>query len=106
MRSAKHLVTLAREGWEYRNWYADCLPILDEAASRLQVDTKRLTDVMAITSPRCAVKRNVRYTVRYLRTGTLPSDAIHTTGLALQHYEDTGEIRGPKTSEFAKALGS
>jgi hypothetical protein len=40
----------------------------------------------------------------YMHDRALPTDVIKTTRLALQHYENTGIIRGPKTSQFARAL--
>lgn len=104
MRSVQHLMRLAREGWEHRDWYEDVQPALQEAVTTLEVEKNRLIDVLALTSPKCAVKRNVKITVRYLTTGTLPSDVMRNTRVALSHYEETGEIRGPKTSRFASAL--
>lgn len=68
------------------------------------MDYGRYCDVLAITSPRCAVVRNLRVTAQYLATGITPLDVVRGTRAALRHYEATGEIRGPKTSRFAEVL--
>jgi len=63
-----------------------------------------LLDVLAITSPRVAVVRNIRVAMHYMVTEKFLSGTIKNTRLAMQHYEETGEIRGPKTSAFSRAL--
>lgn len=65
----------------------------------------RFIGVLAVTSPRVSVQRNWSGTLDYFRTGVLPRGFIRSTRVALDHYEQTGGIRGPKTSAFAKALG-
>lgn len=104
MRSVQHLMTLARKGWAHRGWYKEAGGELRLAAARLCVDSQYLIDILAVTSPRMAVRRNIRVTLRYVKDGTLPNDVTRSTRAALSHYEDTGEIRGPKTSAFAAAL--
>ncbi len=104
MRSVQHLMRLAREGWDHRNWYRDMEDVLLPAASALDTNVTTLTQVLALTSPRAAVTRSVRVTVQYLGDGTLPKDVTRSTRAALQHWLDTGKIRGPKTSAFARAL--
>ena len=63
-----------------------------------------LCDIVAITSPRCAVKRNLRYAWAEFTGKPRLGDMIRSTRVALDHYYETGEIRGPKTSRFAKVL--
>jgi len=60
--------------------------------------------VLAVTSPRVSVQRNWTGTVAYFRDGSLPWGFIRSTRSALDHYERTGDIRGPKTSKFRDAL--
>lgn len=103
IRKPHLLMRQAREGWEYRDWYIDSLPLLCRAAYKLDVPVVRFIDVLAITSPRTQVKKNVKETVRYFRTGTI-QNMIPSTRAALAHYEETGQIRGQKTSSFAEAL--
>ncbi len=63
-----------------------------------------LCDLVAITSPRCSVKRNLRFAWTEFTGQPRPSDMIRSTRAALDHYYATGEIRGPKTSRFAQVL--
>jgi hypothetical protein len=63
-----------------------------------------LCDTVAITSPRCAVKRNLRLAWAEFRGKPRPADMIRSTRAALDHYYSTGKIRGPKTSRFARVL--
>ena len=46
----------------------------------------------------------MRVSLHYMRTGEWLHAVIDNTKRAMQHYEETGEIRGPKTSAFAAAL--
>ncbi len=65
---------------------------------------RKLCDIVAITSPRCSVKRNLRFAWAVYTGELRPGDLIRSTRAALDHYWKTGEIRGPKTSRFAKVL--
>jgi hypothetical protein len=63
-----------------------------------------LCDLVAITSPRCSVKRNLRLAWGEFTGASRPADMIRSTRAALDHYYATGKIRGPKTSRFARVL--
>jgi hypothetical protein len=63
-----------------------------------------LCDIVAITSPRVTVKRNLRYAWGEFTGKPRPGDMMRSTRVALDHYYKTGEIRGPKTSRFAQVL--
>lgn len=104
MRNIQHLLRLAREGIDGRDWYLNAQRVIHEITLQTNIPTVRLSQVLAITSPRCSVSRNVRVTKQYITQGSLPRDVIRSTRLALIHYEDTGEIRGQKTSAFARAI--
>lgn len=95
---------LARSGALYRYWYRVAACELGVIAQQFSWPLDRLIDVIAITSPRCAVRRNQRVAVHYLMYGRLPPAVIASTRRALQVYEESGIIRGPKTSQFAAAL--
>lgn len=75
-------------------WHMD---LTDEAYTTL-------CDLVAITSPRCSVKRNLRLAWGEFTGRDRPGDMIRSTRAALDHYYATGEIRGPKTSRFARVL--
>ena len=65
---------------------------------------QNLCDVVALTSPRCSVKRNLRLAWGEFTGEDRPRDMIRSTRVALDHYYKTGIIRGPKTSRFAQVL--
>lgn len=104
MRKPLHLMRLAREGWDHRFWYARAGMNIQTLCLQKGWDWQKFIDVLAVTSPRMAVRRNLRVTMGYMTYGMLPDDVIRSTHAALSHYEETGEIRGPKTSAFAAAL--
>jgi hypothetical protein len=104
MRSVTHLLRLARDGWAARSWYNEAQKVIESHAYKLKVSPVELASVLAITSPRCTVRHNVRVTLHYLTTGVLPTSVTRNTGRALDHWRATGVIRGIKTSEFKEAL--
>ena len=65
---------------------------------------RTLCDLVAITSPRVSLKRNVRFAWYEFIGRDRPSDMMRSTRIALDHYYRTGLIRGPKTSRFAMVL--
>lgn len=100
----KSLLKFASEGSDHAKWYDDAQAQVVECAAQLGVTPRRFADILALTSPRVTVTRNVRAAIHYIRTGKPIEGTIKGTRAALVHYELTGEIRGPKTSAFAKAL--
>ena len=64
----------------------------------------KLCDIVAITSEKCSVKRNLRIAWAEFTDKPRPGDMMRSTRVALDYYYVTGEIRGPKTSRFAKVL--
>lgn len=85
-------------GWYYRAGLA-----ADALAARVGTDPGRTRDVLALCSPRVHVRQSVTLATRYLADGDTRG-MIPSTAAALHHYDRTGEIRGPKTSAFARAL--
>lgn len=104
MNKPQHLMRLVREGWDYRHWYDRALSNIVLLCTEKGWSPERFIDVLAVTSPRMSVRRNIRVTMGYMTYGALPTDVIRSTRAALAHYEETGEIRGPKTSAFSAAL--
>jgi hypothetical protein len=69
------------------------------------LDPDRFSDLLAVTSPRVSVTRNVRYAIMLMRDPHIkPHDMMRTVWASVEHYYRTGEIRGPKTGPFAAAL--
>lgn len=100
MRSIHKLQQMAIMGKDNRFWYDKCRQnILD-----LGFPFRKACDVVAITSPRVHVSRNLALAKYYLETGKPMQGTMLGVRKALEHYEATGEIRGPKTSAFAANL--
>lgn len=90
-------------GRPYVDWYADARRILGRISWHRRWDYGTWVDTVAICSPRTSVRRNLKLAYRAM-DGMLLDDATRSTRVALEHYRTTGEIRGPKTSRFAKVL--
>lgn len=104
MRGANHLCTLAKEAMDWCRWYTHATVDIQRVCDGKGWDFDRFVDVISITSPRVAVTRNIRVALHYMDTGVFLSGTIYATRAAMEHYEETGEIRGLKTSAFARAL--
>ena len=120
MASVDTLARLALNGAGHRHWYANGVPALQALADRMDISFGALCDVVAITSPRVHVRRNIRLAVEYGREiAPWPTDAhlkqtpgdiarrygmMHGVAVSLLHWHHTRAIRGPKTSAFAAAL--
>ena len=104
LRSVNHIVKLAVKGEDGRDWYTFAAAQIKIAAQMIGVPFERFCDIMSVLSPRVSVKRNIRFALRYLKDGTFAHDVMTPIRASVNHYEITGEIRGPKTSAFAAAL--
>ena len=96
-------IELARQGSEGKDWYEEAHDSVTQYAKDRGLSVKRVADILAITSPRVSVKRNVGLTVQYLERGSYEGMMIGRIR-ALQKYERTGEFSGPKVTQFSKAL--
>lgn len=112
MTSVKVLANLAKQGEHGKHWYEHCDHALRTLCRREGWPVIHTAAVLGITSPRVQVVRNAHYTKQYMAHWMLSPDVDTHTRLAgllpmvrsgLEHYENTGEIRGPKTSAFAGA---
>lgn len=95
-------------GRAHRRWYRVARAVIrrlaDHRNERRDDYYGTLCDLVAITSPRTSVKRNLKFAWGEFIGQPRPSDMIRSTRAALDHYHRTGEIRGPKTSRFAAVL--
>lgn len=104
MTDADTLARMADLGRWNKDWYVQAHRTVLAIGKQFGKQPKYVADVLAVTSPRVSVTRNIRVTRHYFQAGVVPPDVIYGTRAALSHYEKTGEIRGPKTSRFAKCL--
>ncbi len=102
----KRLAALAECGKEYHAWYDDAREFIITECDKRGWDHDVFVNVMAVTSPRISVKRNWDVTMDLMQDIDLIDKLglIQSTRVAVRHYLHTGEIRGPKTSAFARAL--
>lgn len=96
-------ITLARRGERGRSWYTESSESVKKYADSKGFTHKRVADILAITSPRVSVKRNITLATRYLEEGSTYGIMLGRIR-ALQRYERTGEFSGPKVTAFSKAL--
>jgi len=82
-------------------WYSEAHSVL---VSEFGLLSGYVADLLALFSPRITVRRSVRQTLNYLRTGTFLLDCTIHIQAEVQNYEATSIIRGPKTSAFARNL--
>lgn len=85
-------------------WYSDAKRSIRQLCKEMGWDTNYFIDVLAITSPRVQVSRNLRLTQQVMLGVHSPESLLPSTRAALAYYQDTGKIRGPKTKAFAQAL--
>lgn len=98
------LLRYAQLGWEHRHWYTDAKSAIHAICQEHGWDATRFAEVMAITSPRVQVSRNVYATTYYMRHGQLPKGTMRSTRKALENWEQGKGIAGRKTGPFADAL--
>lgn len=106
LASIRTLERLALQGEHGRHWYRHAASEVGAAARKLGISPVRFSDLLAIMSPRVSVRKNIGLTLAYLAgdRSEKPAGCLAAVWAAVRHYERTGEIRGPKTSAFAKAI--
>lgn len=87
-----------------QHWYRREGRALKTFAWQEGINPNRFIDLIALFSPRIQLKRDLRNTLFYVRTGGFAHDVMRNVKIAVQHYEKTAEIRGLKCGAFARAL--
>lgn len=88
----------------WRDWYFLATEELKYVSETTGWPLDLLADILALTSPRISVRRNLRVAFHYLITGQWLPGVLQTVKDSVAKYELTGRIDGEKTSAFAKAL--
>jgi len=104
MRTHYHLAKLAQEGERWSGWYRSANLEIHQSADLHGWQWERLADLLALCSPRVAVRRSIRMALHYMRTGQHLPATVYGTRRAIQRYEEEGMILGPKTRAFSLAL--
>ena len=111
MHGLSTLATLAKLGSVARYWYQHSHANIADWARVHGLELRPVCEAIAVLSPGCTVDINARMAREYwaARAAGRPyrvKDSIYAkaTTAALAHWEATGEIRGQKTSAFARNL--
>lgn len=105
MKTVQKLVTMALYGQDHMNWYSQARDECHDAAEIIGTCPKRFIDILAVTSPRVSVTRNVKYAIMLsVEPFTRPSGMLHKVFASYQNWHETGKILGRKTRPFALAL--
>lgn len=104
LTGVERLRQYAEAGADGRTWYDHAADQVLAGSDRLGIASGRFADLLAIFSPRVSVRRSIRLTVHYVRTGEYLPGVVRPVQIAVGHYNLTGRIRGPKTGPFARAL--
>jgi len=104
MPSPERLAPVAERGKAGKGWYAEAFGQIEQASDLLGVTPDMLAGYLAVYSPRVSVKRSIRMAYHRIRTGEHAHDTMRSVRTAVEHWEATGEIRGPKTGAFYAAL--
>lgn len=95
---------LIKLGKNHKNWYGDGYEQIKRICDKEGWSVDEFIDILAITSPRVKVKRNIRITLHYMKERELPSGVMQNIHKSLENYKKTNTIGGPKTKAFANAI--
>lgn len=104
MKTSETLARFAHKGRRHSHWYHHANIAITQLCEANGWDAAVFIEVLAVTSPRIQVKKNWDATVHYMLTGELPRYIMRSTRAAMAHWEETREIRGPKTGAFSDAI--
>jgi hypothetical protein len=101
MLTKKQTIRLALQGIRGKNWYHKSSSQIADYADRRGYDKDTVCAILAITSPRVAVTRNVRIAMKYMSGRNDWNDGVMgSIRKGVTNYEDGKGINGPKTSAF------
>ena len=86
------------------NWYEQSAAEIADVCNRENWDNNRFAAILAVTSPRVSIRRNVRITLHYMASGELLRNVMRGIGQSVRVWESTGQILGQKTSAFYAAI--
>ncbi len=103
------LSQLARNGVDFQYWYDDAWTSIQRVCRCKDWNPYLFAAVLAATSPRSQVTRNVRNTIHYFETGELLRGSMAGHRVAVDRLRDgtrhmVDRLRGPKVRTFYSAL--
>jgi len=98
------LVELAVKGIAGVGWYDTAADEIETVCDSEDWVVEKFVGILSVTSPRVAVRRNIRNTLQYFGTGKFLEGTMKGVLAAVKHLGVTGKIRGPKTRAFNDAL--
>jgi hypothetical protein len=104
IRNAVGIEAIATVGIGGAGWYDDARYQIRTVCELGGWDTPLFTGVLAVTSPRCTVRRNIRITLHRLVNGVVPKGTMGAIARAADNWIDRRVISGPKVSAFYTAL--
>ncbi len=104
MSSPKHLAKLSRLGRDFADWYPRALREIRTVCELEHWSINAFADILAITSPRVSVRRNVRITLQYMHEQTLLPNVMQGIRASLDFWNEQQTIRGFKTEAFRRAI--
>ena len=100
MATIDTLTRYACAGIDGRNWYRDATAGIGYVADQEKWDADEFAGVLATTSPRVSVLRNIRLSLHFMHNRNLRVVPMRGIRRSVQHFLDCREIRGQKTRSF------
>lgn len=104
MTDIGQLTRLACTGIDGRNWYRDATAQIDFVAESEGWDRDEFAGVLAVTSPRCSVLRNIRMSLHFMHFRNDRVVPMRGIRRSLANFLDGKGIKGQKTSAFCDNL--
>src|SRR6056297_1817754 len=100
MESVATLTRYACDGIDGRDWYKHATGQIDFVAHAEGWDCDEFCGVLATTSPRCSVLRNIRMSLHFMKHRNLRVVPMKGVRKSVQNFLDGKGIAGQKTRAF------
>ena len=100
MTSVDKLVSIACDGLHGRNWYRDATAQIDYVSWLEGWDRDDFAGVIATTSPRCSVIRNIRMSLHFMHHRDITVVPMRGIRTSVTRFLDGEGIAGQKTRAF------
>jgi len=104
MASIATLTGYACDGIDGRDWYKHATAQIDFVANAEGWDCDEFAGVLATTSPRCSVLRNIRMSLHFMKHRDLRVVPMKSVRKSVRNFLDGNGISGQKTRAFYNNL--